>query len=746
MKSIFKLFLLVFLLLSVQFSFAQTPTWKNITPVGWSGTFQSVDYFVGNGLIAIADNNYFYKSTDTGQTWTPYPKPVAQISSISLYPDHKRAYICGGSHLYQTTDAAVSWQEINYTGMPSNINIYQIYIKSEDTLLAGASDLVNGAKIYLSSNKGKTWTLVGVNLEGDNPLGSTTECFYFVNSSHGYALGDGFYAETVDGGHSWTLHVTDVNIYYYSILEIQGHSTIIYTNTQNPPTLNNALFNVGYIPKMVQAGTMVYGIYSGDFYSSSDSGKTWKIKTINSNKVFKSIAFLDQQTGVIVGDELTSYRTTDGGTTWTKYVYGGAEGFKSIYCKSKDECYILGNKSRLFHTTDGGATWNYTTFNKGLASIQFPTPDTGYISTNSYIYRTIDAGQTWSIFNQPENGQFLSFPTKDTGFIGKGWIYKTVDAGQTWNIAIDNTFNSNNGGSYAMCFRSTTEGLASGSNCLLYTNDGGNTWQVKATGIVATTILPINNNWLVANGGNVYICDKNINCRCTYADNYTLTVPIKRDSNTILLPTANDSILISKDNGNTWIKQSFPSMGQLAFGDRNTVYSLTTGIFKGVFQIQDSITSFSQTNNRSYSCTIKNDNNTSYNAKIIVMKNDSIYYQYTQLIVNGIPFTINIPTTIPSGTGYTFKILPTDTIQYSTIQSSSFTIVKDTTDVAIINHEQAQNYIIQGNRILIKGSDEVVIYSLLGQKLYSVSNSEISLPTGFYLVKCNNVIQKVVIQ
>ena len=252
----------------------------------------------------------------------------------------------------------------------------------------------------------------------------------------------------------------------------------------------------------------------------------------------------------------------------------------------------------------------------------------------------------------------------------------------------------------------------------------------------------------MANGGSVYVCDKNIICRCTYTDNYNLTVPIKRDSNTILLPTANDSILISKDNGNTWIKEYFPSMGELAFGDRNTVYSfnsITTEIFKGIFQIQDSLTSLTQINNRSYSCTIKNDNNTSYNAKIILMRNDSIYYQYTQLIVNGTAFTITIPTTIPSGTGYTFKILPTDTIQYSTIQSSSFTIVKDTTDVAIINHEQAQNYIIQGNRILVKGSEEVVIYSLLGQKLYSVSNSEISLPTGFYLVKCNNITQKVVI-
>jgi len=65
MKSIFKHFLLVFSLLSVQFSIAQTPTVENITPIGWSGNFKFINFLDGGKLFAAADNGYLYLSLDT---------------------------------------------------------------------------------------------------------------------------------------------------------------------------------------------------------------------------------------------------------------------------------------------------------------------------------------------------------------------------------------------------------------------------------------------------------------------------------------------------------------------------------------------------------------------------------------------------------------------------------------------------------------------------------------------------------
>jgi photosystem II stability/assembly factor-like uncharacterized protein len=757
MKKILFFIGLTLSIFNFQFSFSQTPTWKNITPSGWSGTFQSVDWFSGNGLIAIANNGYFYKSVDTGKTWTPYSKPVASVTSISLYPDHKRAFICGDSHLYKTTDAAVSWQEIKYTGITSSylgLSIDKIYIKTEDTLLAGVNDKINGAKIYLSPDKGNTWTLVGANLEGNSPLGSGINDFYFVNPSHGYALGNGFYAETINGGYSWTLSVIDFNIGFVSKLEIPNHRTIISIakpQSDPLPPLDSVLFFEGGISKIVQVGTMLYGTYGKNFFSSADNGKTWTVKIVDANKTFNSITFLDQLTGIIVGDELTTYRTTDGGSTWTKYVHGGAEGIKHIYCKTKNECFISGETGRLFHTKDGGHTWDFKDLNKtALQQIVFPTKDTGYVSASGVIFRTIDGGINWTKFVQKTNGGFLNFITKDTGYVGfsGGTLSKTIDGGQTWNDAFDYTYimNMGNGGAGA-CFKTTTEGLVSASNTLLYTNDGGNSWQVKGNGITASSITNVNKNWLLTtNDGKIYLCDKDVNCTITYndsKDNYS--IPVKRNDSTIYIAATNDSILISKDYGNTWQKYLDSVItGEFSFDDANNIYSINTlstanAIYKGVFPTSNQISTFVQINNNSYKCIISNETNSNYTSTIelINSSNQITVLNVNMLIVSGTSFIINIPLSVQVGSGYKIRIVPNDTLSYSTVESSTFSILTGIEEKTIITP-------------IIKVTDNTIycdcenysVFNTLGQQM----QKGIELPTGIYIIKCEETIKKVIIK
>jgi len=754
MKPIKKhLIFFVLSLLSVQFSFAQTPTWKEITPAGWSGTFQFVEYFTGNGLVAIADNGYFYHSLDTGLTWTAYPKPVASVDWMTLYSDHKRAYICGGSHLYKTIDAAKSWQEIKWTGMPSNIDLGRIYIKTEDTLLMSASDGVNGMKIYLSPDKGQTWTKVAENLYNNFVYGISG--FYFVNPAHGYALAAGYYAETTDGGHSWIRNDIGVNTFFYGILEIKNHSTIISTNTSTPPPTSNATYFKGGIDKIVQAGTMLYGIYDANFFSSADSGKTWKIKPIDANKLFKSITFLDQQTGVAVGNFLTTYRTTNGGTTWTKYVHGGAEGFNKIYSKTKDECYITGNTGRLFHTTDGGVSWTFRDLNNGaLQNVVFPTPDTGYVSASGVIFRTIDAGNNWTKFIQPDGGSFLSFPTKDTGYVGfsSGWIDKTVDAGQTWNPAVDNTYITNNGGNIGACFRSTNEGLVSSNNSLLYTNDGGTTWKIKATGIHANEIIATNDKgWVILSNFDstvnsfqqrfiqMYKCDKDINCKKTVlvGDGGGL----KRVNDSTLCFGRGDSIYFSKDYGNTWMAQKYwAGFYDLSFPTSQIAFSIgNSSIFKAYFASNLNISNI-QAFNKLVTGTLSTISEAkSLTATLYLLDNrgDTIYY-LNKLIENGLPFSINLPETIIDGT-YSIVIMPDDTLLYNKVQSLTFTI--NSTEINSVELDKNLTYKIIGNKI-ISDCPNIYIFNTLGQRM----QNNIELPVGIYIVKCNNKTQKVIIK
>jgi len=762
MKSIFKHFLLVFSLLSVQFSIAQTPTWKNITPAGWSGDFKQVFYGKGNGLIALADNGYFYLSKDTAHTWTIYLQPDTAIIAAVMYPDNTNGFLYNQVTAYKTADGAKTWTKLPMTGIPTDMQIRTIWIKNADTVFAVVTNLVNGVRIFLSSDKGNTWTQVAQNIIGLSVYTTLYE-FYFPTPLIGYGYGYGCYVETNDGGKTWNGHtliyVERDNVYTKTYSYPNGRTIIFYrdyngTNNAiysssdgNPSTVTQVGTTSDWVTDVVAFGANVSAIdQSGYLYYSVDSGVTWNSKVILSNRSLESMYFLDKNNGIVVSNLLTSIVTTDGGTTWAKYVHGAADGLNKIYCKTRDECYITGNAGRLFHTIDGGTNWNYRDLQGGkLVEVEFPTKDTGYVSGGGVIFRTIDAGVNWTKFTQSTGGGFIDFPTKDTGYVGYALatpaIQKTTDAGKTWHWTDDMTYDLNRtiGGGGA-CFRSTKEGLVTGDNNLLYTNDGGNSWQVKANGVGASIITTVNDNWLVINGGNIYLCDKDINCTLKYTDNsYNLALPLKRDSNTILISTNNDSILISKDFGNTWIKEYFPSMGQLVFGNRNTIYSLTNVIYKGVYKSQTTSIQFTKVDNQTIVGTITYDANEGYFASIVLINDllDTIVINNNILIENGIPLSIKMPNTL-QGTNYKIKIEPLDSAAYSSVESQTFT----TTGNNIISFDNKAHFKIIGNRIECNDCSNFEIYNTLGQRV----QNNIELSVGIYIVKCNNVTQKIVIK
>jgi len=127
------LFNLAFTLFFSQIFFAQTQTCENTTHVDWNRTLNFVENFTRNGLV----------------------------SYLTSYYDLKTSLICSVTHLFKTT--IVSYQEIINTGIPSIISIFQIHIKSEDTLIAITSKRVSILKIFLCPDKAQTISLVDTN-------------------------------------------------------------------------------------------------------------------------------------------------------------------------------------------------------------------------------------------------------------------------------------------------------------------------------------------------------------------------------------------------------------------------------------------------------------------------------------------------------------------------------------------------------------------------------------------------------
>jgi len=678
---------------------AQSPTWTNITPPGWSGDFRLVEWFKDNGLLAVASNGYYYHSSDTGRTWVLLQAaPISSTTGLTVDPDRRRAFVYGNSgetgEIYTTSDGANTWQKLNFTGM--NVEkVTGIYIKSEDTLLASANDGVNGMKIFLSADRGYTWTKVAENLYNTFFYGISGFCF--VNSSHGYALAFGYYAETTDGGLSWTKYDTEQNIAYPNILEVKGHDAIVSVSNPSKATLPNlsgvSLYEGG-ITKMVLAGTKVYGVYVHNFFTSSDTGKTWSIKQLEDDKTFNSLTFIDQNTGVAVANELTTYLTTDGGTTWTKHVHGAAEGLNKVYCKTENECYMTGNEGRLFHTTDAGATWDYRDLHtKELQKVLFTTSDTGYVSASGCIFRTTDGGSTWSKYYHGTGGSVLCFPTTTTGYIGfsSGTLDKTTDAGQTWSLAADITYVENVGyGGSDATFKSESEGLAgTTSNKLLHTVDGGVSWEVKNLSnpnASARNILPVNNSWVVLSVldsvindtmyrfSEVYTCDVDVSCKKIRGFEGESGL-LSRISDSLICFVNGDSIYYSSDVGNSWRAYEYGGGFGLCFASPRVAYSIGRyNVLKSHLLSNLKITSFVYADN-AITLSVFTNNSAIVSSTIeIVDETNAIHYSIDYEIRNGTKFTIPLNDDIVPGV-YRVKIIPVDTLSYSPVVSEYFTVV-----------------------------------------------------------------------
>ncbi len=773
--------LLIGLTLSIfgfHLSFAQTPTWKNITPAGWSGSFQKVTFTKGGRAIAAANNGWIYQSTDTGKTWNTvfngFPnkqgyytngstaKGLVTKAYLEFYTDSLNGIYMGnryntiidGLDIAYTSDGGQTWQNTQ-----TNINnclASGLYWKNIDSVfLCAFNQNTSQMYVYLSTNKGKSWKQTSGLLSSK---GNSCQ-IYFSTPLHGYAFSTYYYGETIDGGNTWTTTTYNGKI-IQTMLKFKNGQVLICADDTPKTVFPNCKFTSiqnsnGTKMGASQIADLGFGrLYSvaGDNASteqivnfSTDSGKIWKSQLItpssySSNTYLYGIAFLTEKIGISVGNNLSSFVTFDGGITWTKHIHGGAEGLNKLFCKTKNECYITGNTGRLFHTIDGGDTWNYKDlYASKLGEIEFPTPDTGYISANKAIFRTIDGGLNWTSFPHNTQGTLIKFPTKDTGYIGftngDPYIQKTTDGGETWNYTLEAS------GGTGIAFRTANEGLMTGSNNLLYTTDGSDNWNVKATGIVATKILPVKDNWLVLNTGNIYLCDKNINCTLKYKDDsYSLLNLISRDSNTIIITAQNDSVLISKDSGITWDKEYFPFYnGQLSFGDKNTLYSLGVNIYKGVFKAQTTSSIFSMIDNQTISCKVTNDAKESYYASIILINNlqDTIIINSNIQINNDLQFPITIPTTIKTGASFKIQITPIDTVAFSTIESQTFTA----TDIEDIKSSKLPNIKIIGNKIVCDCND-LKIFNTLGQQLQNGSE----LSNGIYIIKCNNVTQKIIIK
>lgn len=200
-----------------------------------------------------------------------------------------------------------------------------------------------------------------------------------------------------------------------------------------------------------------------------------------------SATFIDENNGWAVGNSGTILHTSDGGYSWDKQ-FTSQRHLLDVCFIDLNNGWAVGD-SIIVHTDDGGTTWEIQDLLPNLNSIsyynvKFVNSSSGWIIGDiGVILHTLDGGNTWNeqISNTDNRLEGLFFADENNGWIvgRQGITLNTNNGGNTW-VEQNEEFTHELKSVY---FSDTLNGCAVGLS-ILYTNDGGISWEQASNGNV----------------------------------------------------------------------------------------------------------------------------------------------------------------------------------------------------------------------------------------------------------------------
>jgi photosystem II stability/assembly factor-like uncharacterized protein len=240
----------------------------------------------------------------------------------------------------------------------------------------------------------------------------------------------------------------------------------------------------------------LYGVYSvnrsiwiaaqNGVYISTDAGNSFNFNS-NTGTIFKSIFFIDENTGWVVGNNGTVSFSTDGGMSWFPETSGTSNDLNSVRFANVSTGVACGKNGTLIYTTNSGVTWNLNSnllTNNDLLSIDIKGSTAIATGEDGFILTSTNSGANWSYIDfkiltrSQVRGVSITGPNTFYTCGGGGFIRKSTDGGNSY------TFQQNPmmADLSAIYFLDTLQGWAvsSKNNALLRTSDGGNSWLLPA--------------------------------------------------------------------------------------------------------------------------------------------------------------------------------------------------------------------------------------------------------------------------
>jgi photosystem II stability/assembly factor-like uncharacterized protein len=263
--------------------------------------------------------------------------------------------------------------------------------QSEIGYAVGSTSTYNGDGIILkTTDSGYTWEQIS------DPALPGLEAMFFTDLETGYVAGwDNYFAKTIDGGETWTEIIVNSGVWYFEDMEFWDENNGIavawggelYVTDDAGDSWTAATGVDAGVHDVAYASSSVLYAACGDekILKSIDGGLSWtEMYAGIFTYVFLGVEFLNENYGMVAGEDGKVLMTDDGGITWTTNNTSYYHLWHGFHIFNEDSAYVAGTPEGVYKTTNGGTTWEddypQSNFDVAFYKILF-TPDnnTGFV-------------------------------------------------------------------------------------------------------------------------------------------------------------------------------------------------------------------------------------------------------------------------------------------------------------------------------------------------------------------------------
>jgi photosystem II stability/assembly factor-like uncharacterized protein len=345
--------------------------------------------------------------------------------------------------LLRSDNNGISWMIVDSV-TANNLNAIDCFNDSV-LLMAGDSGI-----IFRSNDAGFSWERL------QQASSKTVNDICIIDSVTALTVGDqGTIAKTIDGGNTWYqvasptfLHLSDVcfpdDTTGYAVGGDKGLNGVVLKTTDGGETWDTLSTQFDGHLHAVHFTDADRGYLAGNYsyiFKTITGGEIWAQLNnpyLGGNHHIRDMVFSDFNTGYTVDIHGHIMRTFNAGATWDSLFSKVNTALYTIGINNEGILYAAGLWGKISRSPDQGLNWQPISYGPyiNLVSIDFPEPQTGFITGSGGFFKSENFGQQWDYHEAVELTYAVDadFLTAQVGYVldVDGAIFRTVDGGETW--------------------------------------------------------------------------------------------------------------------------------------------------------------------------------------------------------------------------------------------------------------------------------------------------------------------------